>query len=111
MVNDSNYAIGAHCYSSSAAWCIEKLGEIKRMTHRELWITEYGITTGDPREMRMIMRWIDKNSVAGFAYTNRQPSACGQERQGWEITSGVNLVSCDGTLTESGKVFAKFNNR
>jgi len=108
LVSTNNYAIGAHCYSNSAAWCIAQLSEIKRISNKDLWITEYGITTGDPYQMRLLMQWIDRNAIAGFAYTNRQPSACGDARQGWEITSGVNLVNCDGSLAPSGKVFAEF---
>lgn len=108
MVHDENYSIGAHCYSSSAAWCIAQLAEIERMTKRDLWVTEYGVTTGDPSQMYKLMRWIDRNAVAGYAYTNRQPSQCGQAKQGWEINNGVNLVNCDGSPTPSGKVFAEW---
>jgi hypothetical protein len=108
LLGNVRYDIGAHCYSSSAAWCMVQLAEVKRIAGRDLWVTEYGITTGDPHEMRQLMKWLNQNARAGFAYTNRQPSSCGDVKQGWEITSGVNLVNCDGTLTESGVVFAEW---
>mgnify|MGYP001559778444 CR=1 FL=1 len=109
LVSTNNYAIGAHCYSSSAVWCIAQLAEIKRMIRgAELWVTEYGIATGDPQEMYKFMRWIDRHAIAGYAYTNRQPSQCGATRQGWEITSDVNLINCDGSLNPMGQVFSDF---
>lgn len=104
LPTDNKFVIGAHCYSSSAAWCIEKLNEIKHLSRYPLWVTEYGVTTGSAVEMMKFMKWLSMNTEAYFAYTNRQPHT----GQGWEITTGVELVDGDGALTNSGKVFADF---
>lgn len=109
LVKDSNIVIGAHCYSITAWWCVTQLREIKTLAPRGLWITEFGITSGDPRESNLFMRWLDRNTDAMFAYTNRQPSSCGDTKQGWEL-GGVELINCaDGSLTPMGAVFAEWN--
>lgn len=109
MVKDSNVIVGAHCYSITAWWCIEQLREIKKLAPRGLWVTEYGITSGDPRELKLFMQWLDRNAEVTFIFTNRQ-RPCGGQFQGWAIDDKVSLVdTCTGQLTPMGKVFAEFN--
>lgn len=109
MVKDNNVIVGAHCYSITAWWCIAQLKEIKTLAPRGLWVTEYGITSGDPRELKLFMQWLDRNADVTFIFTNRQ-RPCNGTFQGWAIDDKVSLVdTCTGQLTPMGIVFSNWN--
>jgi len=108
MIRDDHYVIGVHCYSITAWWCVNELREIDSLAVN-VWVTEFGITSGDPREMKRLLIWLDKNTDAYFVFTNRQPSSCEKGKQGWELDNYVELVQCKtGDLTPLGIVFQGF---
>ena len=115
LTNDKNIIVSAHCYWNTAAWCINEFSRIRNLAiiklgngNNSFWTTEFGITNGDPIEMKKLLGWLDRKSGAYFVFTNTQPSACNGQKQGWEITQGVNLVNCDGSLNPMGQVFSDF---
>ncbi len=100
--------VGVHCYTQHAAsYCLTQLRAMRGLYRGEMWVTEFGVLSGDAKQFKIVMDYAMKNYSRVAAYTNRQPSSCGGERQGWELSSGANLVNCDGTLTPAGAVFAE----
>ncbi len=100
--------IGIHCYTQHAAsYCLTQLRAMRGLYRGEMWVTEFGVLSGDAKQFKVVMDYAMKNYSRVAAYTNRQPSSCGGEHQGWELSSGADLVNCDGTLTPAGVVFAE----
>jgi hypothetical protein len=67
-----------------------------------MWVTEFGILTGEPTEFGMLLRYIAANFERFAPYTNRQPHT----GQGWELSVSVELVGSNGMLTPAGQVYA-----
>lgn len=99
--NDYVDALGVHCYTQHLAqYCIEELAQIKRVWGGELWITEWGVVSGDVSQFIAFMNYVGKNFDAGFVYTNRQPHT----GLGWELPGGTELMSGEDP-TDIGIVF------
>jgi LysM repeat protein len=96
-------ALGVHCYTRAAAgYCLDKLGELRALYTGPMWLTEFGVLTGDPEAFGQVLAYADANFDRFAAYTNRQPHT----GQGWEVASGVELVYADGRLTPVGQAYA-----
>lgn len=97
------HALGIHVYAQdSAMWALDRLREYRKICAGEIWLTEFGVLSGNTNTVKTIMDYAMANFDRVAAYTNRQPHT----GQGWEIGTGVELVNGDGTLTPSGIVFA-----
>ena len=94
------HAIGAHCYSNYAAWCISRLREIKLAWGGEMWVTEFAILSGNVREFRILTNWLDRNTVGYAAYTNRQVKGAG-----YTLPYDLDLINADGILSALGKEY------
>lgn len=96
-------AIGVHCYSQHlASYCLEGLSKLRQLYHGEMWVTEFGIFSGDAEQFSILQNHVAANFTRYAAYTNRQPHT----HQSWEVSTGVELVNGDGTLTTIGVVYA-----
>ena len=98
-----NQTLGVHCYAQSdAAYCLGRLAELRGIYAGPMWVTEFGILSGDPTEFDMLLRYVAVNFERFAPYTNRQPHT----GQGWELAPGVELVGSSGMLTPIGQVYA-----
>lgn len=101
---DFKQALGVHCYTQhSGQWCIDQLKSVRSIYAGEMWVTEFGILSGDATQFKLLLDYVAANFTRYAAYTNRQPHT----GQGWEIATGVELVNNDGSLSPIGIVYSK----
>jgi hypothetical protein len=97
--------LGVHCYSqANASYCLDRLSELRAVYAGPMWVTEFGILSGSPAEFGAVLRYVSAYFDRFAAYTNRQPHT----GQGWELTSGVEMVNGNGSLTPVGDVYAQW---
>ena len=102
---DFRQTLGVHCYSqANAAYCLDRLAELRAIYAGPMWVTEFGILSGSPDEFGAVLRYVSDHFDRFAAYTNRQPHT----GQGWELSSGVELVNGNGSLTPAGEVYAQW---
>jgi LysM repeat protein len=95
--------LGVHCYAQTeAAYCLGRLAELRGTYAGPMWVTEFGLLSGAPDAFDSLLRYAAANFERFAAYTNRQPHTS----QGWELTTGVELVGSNGMLTPIGQVYA-----
>lgn len=96
--------LGVHCYSTQLSnYCIMGLNQMRQLYKGEMWVTEFGLLNGNAAEYAFLIEYIDMTFTRYAAYTNRQPHT----GEGWEISTGVELVNDDGTLKPAGVVYAR----
>jgi hypothetical protein len=96
--------LGVHCYSRFAAsYCLGQLARLRSVYSGPMWVTEFGVLSGDARQFRLLLDYVSANFDRYAAYTNRQPHT----GEGWELTAGVELVRPDGRLSPPGEVYAE----
>lgn len=101
---DFHQALGVHCYTQNAAsYCTSQLAAMRKLYAGEMWVTEFGVLSGDTDQFKTLLDYIASNFTRYAAYTNRQPHT----GQGWELATGVELVNGDGSLSPIGKVYAE----
>jgi len=108
-ISGHRYSQGLACHvytQHSADWAINKLQEYRRLYSGEMWLTEWGVMSGDPIQFKRILNYAMKVFARVSPYTNRQPGSCGGGSEDWEIGKGVELVNCNGSLTPIGQVYA-----
>ncbi|MBI4771551.1 MAG: LysM peptidoglycan-binding domain-containing protein [Chloroflexi bacterium] len=97
-------ALAVHCYTQQdAGYCIEKLKEMRRLYTGPMWLTEFGVLSGDPVQFAAVLRSACGKFQWVAAYTNRQPHS----GQGWELAQGVELIDEAGQLKPAGEVYAR----
>ena len=97
--------LGVHCYSqANAAYCLDRLAELRAVYAGPMWVTEFGILSGSPDEFGAVLKYVSAHFDRFAAYTNRQPHT----GQGWELSSGVEMVNGNGSLTPVGDVYAQW---
>lgn len=97
------HTLGVHCYAQfRAGYCVEQLGQLRGLYAGPMWLTEFGLLSGDARQFVIMVDYANAHFERYAAYTNRQPHT----GQGWEISPGVELVRPDGELTPAGIVYA-----
>ena len=95
--------LGVHCYSQAdAAYCLGRLAELRALYSGPMWVTEFGILSGSPDEFLRLLKYVAGHFERFAAYTNRQPHT----GQGWELSTGVEMVNGSGRLTPVGDVYA-----
>jgi hypothetical protein len=95
--------LGVHCYTRAAAeYCLEQLAELRALYAGPMWLTEFGVLSGDPAAFGALLAFADQHFERYAAYTNRQP----RTGEGWELASGVELMYADDRLTPAGQVYA-----
>jgi hypothetical protein len=95
--------LGVHCYAQALAdYCLQKLAELRGLFGGPMWVTEFGILSGSQQQYAALLTFIDDHFERYAAYTNRQPHT----GQGWELSTGVELVLADGRLAPAGEVYA-----
>jgi len=103
-----NYSqiIGVHCYTQHRAdYCIWSLEWIRELYAGEMWVTEFGVLSGNEYQFKSLLSYVSGGRFARYAaYTNRQP----RTNQGWEISRNVELVNNDDSLTPTGSIFASW---
>jgi hypothetical protein len=93
--------LGVHCYTRhSADDCVNQFSEMRSVTSGEMWVTEFGVLSGDPEQFRVVLDYVSTHFARVAAYTNRQPAA------DWAINPGVELVDGNGNLTATGNLYA-----
>ncbi len=98
------HTLGVHCYSQFRAnYCLEQLAALRSLSSAPMWLTEFGVLSGDPRQFEILLDFALANFERYAAYTNRQPHT----GEGWEIGVGVELVRPDGELTPAGELYAE----
>jgi hypothetical protein len=103
-----NQTIGVHCYAQAMAdYCLEKLADLRGLFAGPMWVTEFGILTGAAHQYARLLEFIDAHFERYAAYTNRQPHT----GEGWELSTGVELVLPDGRLAPAGEVYAAWPER
>lgn len=96
-------AVGVHCFTTKKAdYCIRRLSDFLKIYKGEVWITEFGILSGNASELTKLLAWIAPRFTWFAIYTNREP----HDGNGWELGGGVELVNPDGSLTPAGSVYA-----
>ena len=96
--------VGVHCYARyRASYCVEQLDRLRGLYGGPMWLTEFGMLSGDPRQFAVLLDYAATYFERFAAYTNRQPHT----GQGWELTVGVELVRADGELTPAGQLYAE----
>ena len=103
-------AIGVHCYTlHDSRYCISNLQQLRGLYNGEMWLTEFGVFSGDVNEFKSLLSFVSHTFNRYSPYTNSQ-RPCGGSFQGWAIDDRVKLVDeCMGQLTPIGKVFAEWN--
>jgi len=97
--------LGVHCYSqANAAYCLARLAELRAVYGGPMWVTEFGILSGSPDEFGAVLKYVSNHFDRFAAYTNRQPHT----GQGWELSSGVEMVNGNGSLTPVGDAYAQW---
>ena len=104
------YGYHLHGYKrkSNAAWNLTSSIEAwwKKMhswVNTPIWITEYNTLTGNASTLKKLTNWIKAQPwIERYAcFTNRSTPA-----DPWSIGDGVNLITQDGQLTNSGVYYA-----
>jgi len=100
---DFHQTLGVHCYSqANAGYCLAQLAELRALYPGPMWVTEFGILSGSPVEFLRLLKFVAAHFERFAAYTNRQPHT----GQGWELSTGVEMVSANGSLTPVGEIYA-----
>lgn len=95
-------ALGVHCYTQHlASWCISQFRAMRRLYRGEMWVTEFGVLSGDAKQFKKVLDYVALNFTRYAAYTARQPHT----GEGWEIATGVEMVNADGSLSPIGVVY------
>ena len=95
--------LGVHCYSQAdAGYCLGRLAELRAVYPGPMWVTEFGILSGSQDEFLRLLTYVSAHFERFAAYTNRQPHT----GQGWELSSGVEMVNSHGGLTSVGDTYA-----
>jgi hypothetical protein len=103
-----NQTIGVHCYAQAVAdYCLQQLADLRGLFAGPMWVTEFGILSGAAPHYATLFNYIDAHFERFAAYTNRQPHT----GQGWELSTGVELVLPDGRLAPAGEVYADWPER
>ena len=99
-----SHALACHVYTQdNTAWAIARLREYRALWAGEMWLTEWGVLSGNPVSFRAILDYAWPRFTRISPYTNRQPHT----GEGWEISRGVELVGQDGQLTATGREWVK----
>jgi LysM repeat protein len=102
---DFHQTLGVHCYAQSEAqYCLDRLAELRATYAGTMWVTEFGIISGSPEQFDILLNSIAAHFDRFAAYTNRQPHT----GQGWELSSGVEMVHSNGSFTPLGEVYANW---
>jgi len=92
--------LAGHCYTQNLAdYCIGKLAQFRKLYRGEMWITEWNVLSGDTKQFRRLLTYINRNFTRSAIYTNRQPNAT------WALL-GADLINADGSLTPNGQIYA-----
>ena len=67
-----------------------------------MWVTEFGVLSGSAQQFDQVLQYVSAHFDRFAAYTNRQPHT----GQGWELSSGVEMVQGNGSLTAVGDAYA-----
>ena len=97
--------IGVHCYTQHRAdYCIYSLEWLRELYAGEMWVTEFGVVSGDVYEFEKLLSFISRRFDRYAVYTNRQPHT----GQGWELGRGVELLNDDNSLTPMGDLYSEW---
>ncbi len=100
---DFHQTLGVHCYSQAdAAYCLGRLAELRGVYRGPMWVTEFGVLSGSAGEFLRLLTYVAGHFERFAAYTNRQPHT----GQGWELSTGVEMVNGNGSLTPVGDAYA-----
>jgi len=95
--------LGVHCYSQALAqYCLDRLAELRALYNGPMWVTEFGVLSGSAQQFDLVLQYVSAHFDRFAAYTNRQPHT----GQGWELSSGVEMVQGNGSLTPVGDAYA-----
>ena len=99
--------LGVHCYSQALAdYCLTKLAQLRQLYAGPMWVTEFGLLSGGAEQFSILLDFAAAQFERFAAYTNRQPHT----GQGWELSTGVELVLRDGRLSPAGEVYVAWPN-
>lgn len=102
---DFHQAFGVHCYAVAVpGYCLDRLARLRALYSGPMWVTEFGVLSGGPDPFDILLNYIAAHFDRFAPYTNRQPHT----GQGWELTSGVELVQPNGHLTPLGEAYANW---